>query len=149
MVKLNELPPEIVDVITEHSYDVKYIDVEQNYPHLLSFAVLSPAFRRASQDLLNRKVFISTRRAASLWLEERLECPVKELYVEVCPGMREGMGFRCGGSFELVALRWIRWFRMEAITMLRSCGRGNRSESSAIHRSLVADLRLQSSRSSS
>ena len=79
MVKLNELPPEIVDIIV-HIGSSPQVRPESRYEDLNSFARIAPVFQYASQRVMNEQVVLSNGGLVMVWLEERKEeFVVKEL----------------------------------------------------------------------
>ena len=79
MVKLNELPPEIVDMVVRVGSDPQ-IAPEYRYEDLKSFARISPIFQYPAQRIMNERVVLENARVMIAWLKERREeFVVKEL----------------------------------------------------------------------
>ena len=111
MVKLDELPLEVVISITEKSCEEECDLHVANYPDLLSYSILSPTFLHASQRLLNRKVYLWTRQAAALWLNQRLaQYPVEEMSLNLPSGARSRVSLEaivgaCGETLRDLTLK--------------------------------------------
>ena len=79
MVKLNELPPEIVEMVVRVGSDPEKSAGIQ-YRDLGSFARISPIFQHPSQRVLNERVVLENARVMVAWIKERREeFVVKEL----------------------------------------------------------------------
>ena len=90
MVKLNELPLEIVDIIvrvgSDHTASPKF-----RYRDLRSFARISSSFQSPSQRAMSERVSLSTASAARAWIESGSRMYVtKEL--EFCSSLADAMG---------------------------------------------------------
>ena len=72
MVKLNELPPEIVDMVVRVGSDPQ-IAPEYRYEDLKSFARISPIFQYPAQRVMNERVVLENARVMVAWIKERRE----------------------------------------------------------------------------
>ena len=82
MVKLNELPPEIVEMVVRVGSDTEK-RAQNRYEDLKSFARISPIFQYPAQRLMNERVVLRNVSTMASWLEERREdFVVKELTFE-------------------------------------------------------------------
>ena len=89
MVKLDELPPEIVDIIVQVGSSPQ-VAPESRYEDLKSFARIAPVFQDPSQRVMNERVVLKNGRSMQVWLQERKEgFVVKELELDL-PGDSDG-----------------------------------------------------------
>ena len=68
MLKLDELPPEIVDVILRIGSD-RSASAKLRYQDLKSFSRISSSFQSPSQRVMSERVSLSTVKAAKAWVE--------------------------------------------------------------------------------
>ena len=68
MAKLDELPPEIVEIIVRVDFDPT-ASPKFRYRDLKSFSRITPSFQSPSQRVLSERVLLSTAMAAAAWIE--------------------------------------------------------------------------------
>ena len=107
MPKISDIPPELLDHIVLHGSN-HGLDHRARYREMKSFSLVDPAFRSASQRLLNQRLKFNFDTNARLWLENRWEGRVKELSLWV--GERENGRLASGVTGET------------ALEIIRACG---------------------------
>lgn len=83
MIKLNELPPEIIDMVVQAESEPQY-SAEDRYEDLRSFARISRIFQYSSQKIMHERVVLKSKRTMRLWLKKRRkEVTVQELKLDL------------------------------------------------------------------